>query len=64
MPSIVVGLYCAVVARFDPLVSMRMTAARETQVVFNQQAESLCAGLGAVNLGSGDGWQREAEDAP
>ena len=61
MPGAPVGLYCAVVARFDLLVSMRMTAARETQAAFNHRVEGLCAGLGAVNLGSVEGWQRESE---
>jgi hypothetical protein len=61
MPSAAVGLYCAVVDRFDLWVPVRRTAARETQAVFNQQAESLRTWLGALNLGSGEGWQREPE---
>jgi len=56
-----VGLYCAVVGRFDLLVWPRTRAARETQAVFNQWAEALCAGLGALNLGSEEGRQREPE---
>jgi hypothetical protein len=52
MPGNVVGLYCAVVDRFDLLVSARRTFARETQAVFNQRVESLRTGLGALNLGS------------
>jgi hypothetical protein len=57
-----VGLYCAVVERFDLLVSMRTLAARETQEVFNERAESLRTWLGALNLGLGEGWQRESEN--
>ena len=60
MPGSVVGLYCAVVERLDLLVSTCTTAARETQAVFNQRAESLRTWLGALNLGSGEGWQRES----
>ena len=41
MPGTAVGLYCAVVDRFDLLVPTRTMAARETQAVFNQRAESL-----------------------
>ena len=59
MPGAAVGLYCAVVDRFDLLVSTRTTAARETQAVFNQRAESLRTWLGALNLGLVEGWQRE-----
>jgi hypothetical protein len=59
MPGTVVGLYCAVVERFDLLVSPRTMAARETQAVFNRRAESLRTWLGALNLGSGG---RLAED--
>jgi hypothetical protein len=33
MPRTLVGLYCAVVVRFDPLVSMRTTCLPETQAV-------------------------------
>lgn len=58
-----VGLYCDVVDPFDLLVSTRTIAVRETQVVFNQQAEGLRAGLGALNLGSGERWQREPESS-
>ena len=61
MPGTAVGLYCAVVDRFDLLVSTRMIAARETQAVFNQRAGSLRTWLGALNLGSGEGWQGESE---
>ena len=52
-----VGLYCAVVERFDLLVSTRTIAARETQAVFNQRAESLRTWLGALNLGSEEDWR-------
>lgn len=52
MPGFVVGLYCAVVERFDLLVSTRIIAARETQAVFNQRVESLRTWLGALNLSS------------
>ena len=55
MPGTAVGLYCAVVERFDLLVSTCTTGARETQAVFNQRAESLRTWLGALNLGSGKG---------
>jgi hypothetical protein len=48
-----VGLYCAVVERFNPLVSTRMIAARETQAVFDRLAEGLRTRLGALNLSSG-----------
>src|SRR5258708_37329147 len=58
-----VGLYCAVVERFDLLVSTRTIAARETQAVFNQRADSLRTWLGALNPGSGEGWQRESESS-
>ena len=51
MPRAAVGLYCAVVERFAPLVSTCATAARETQAVFNPRAESLRTWLGALNLG-------------
>ena len=57
MPGTAVGLYCAVVERFDLLVSTCTTAARETQVVVNQRVESLRTWLGALNLGSVEGWQ-------
>jgi hypothetical protein len=56
-----VGFYCAVVERFNPLVSTRMIAARETQVVFDRLAEGLRTRLGALNLGSVDGRQRKPE---
>ncbi len=59
-----VGLYCAVVDRFKLLVSSRTIAARETQAVCTQRAESLHTWLGALNLGSGEGWQHEFETAP
>ena len=57
MPGTAVGLYCAVVERFDLLVSTRTIAARETQAVFNQRAGSLRTWLGALNLGSVQAWQ-------
>jgi len=53
MPGTAVGLYCAVVDRFDLLVPTRTMAARETQAVFHQRAESLRRWLRALNLGSG-----------
>src|SRR5882762_5130594 len=56
-----VDLYCAVVGRFELLVSTRAMAAREPQAAFNRRAASLCAELGALNLGSGEGRQREPE---
>ena len=40
MPADVVGLYCAVGLRFGLLVSTCTAGARETQVMFNQWAES------------------------
>jgi hypothetical protein len=46
------------------LVSTRTIAARETQTVFTQRAESLRAGLGSLNLGSVQAGQRESESAP
>jgi hypothetical protein len=49
-----VGLYCAVVVRFELLVSVSPTAAHQAQVVFNQRAGKLCAWLREVNLGSGE----------
>jgi hypothetical protein len=61
MPAAVVGRYCAVVERFDLLVSTRTIAARETQAVFNQRAKSLHTWLGALNLGLVEGRQRERE---
>ena len=48
MPGTAVGLYCAVVERFDLLVSTRTIAARETRAVFNQRAGSLRTWLGAA----------------
>jgi len=48
MPGTVVGLYCAVVERFDLLVSMCTMAARETRPVFNRRAGSLRTWLGAL----------------
>jgi hypothetical protein len=62
MPGTAVGLYCAVVERFDLWVSTCATAAPETQAAFNQRAESLRTWLGALNLGSGEGWQSEPEN--
>jgi hypothetical protein len=61
MPGTVVGLYCAMVERFDLLVSTHEMAARKSRAVFNQRAETLSTGLGVLNLGSEDGWQREPE---
>jgi hypothetical protein len=58
MPGVVVGLYCAVGSWFGLSVSTCTTAARETQAVFNQRAEYLRTWLGALNLCSGEGWQR------
>jgi len=57
-----VGSYCALVDRFDLLVSTRTLAARETQTVCNQWAGNMRTWLGALNLGSGEGWQRESEN--
>ena len=51
MQGATVGLYCAVVERFDLLVSTCKTAARKTRAVFNQRAESLPKWLGALNFG-------------
>ncbi len=61
MPGAAVGLYCAVGHRFDLLVSTYTIAVRETQAVFSERAESLSTGLGALNLGLGQSWQREPE---
>ena len=61
MQGIAVGLYCAVVDRLDLLVSTRPIAACEIQGVFNQRAGMLRKWLGALNLGSGEGWQRQSE---
>jgi len=61
MKGATVGFYCAVVERFNLLVSTRAIGARETHAVFNQQAESLCRWLGALNLGSVEGRQGEPE---
>jgi len=47
-----VGLYCAVVDRFNPLGLRYTSAARETQLVLNQRAESLRTELCALNLRS------------
>ena len=55
MQGAAVGLYCAVVDRFDLSVPTRGTPARETQAAFNQRAESLRTWLGALNLGLVDG---------
>ena len=64
MPGAVVGLYCAVVERLEPLVWRCASAACEEQVVFNQQADTLRAGLGALSLGSVQAaWQREPESS-
>jgi len=41
MRGTVVGVYCAVVERFDLLVSTRTIAARESQAAFNPRVESL-----------------------
>ena len=51
MPGTAVGWYCAVGWWFELLVSTCMTAARESQAVLNQRAESLRTRLGALNLG-------------
>ena len=59
-----VGLYCAVVDRFDVLVSTRTIAARESQVAFNQRAKRLRTWLGALNLGLVECRQREREERP
>jgi hypothetical protein len=56
-----VGLYCAVVDQFDPLGVDATIAVRETQAGFNQRAEGLRTWLVALNLGSGESWQREPE---
>ena len=56
-----VGLYCAVVERFDHLVSARTIAACESQAAFNQWAERPCTWLGTLNLGSVEGRQREPD---
>src|SRR5262249_11538307 len=61
MPVTAVGLYCAVVGLFDALVSMRTSGVREGPGAFNPQAVTLCGALGALNLGSGQGGQREPE---
>ena len=61
MQGSVVGLYCAVVGRFDLLVSTRTMAASETQAVFNQRAKTLRTWLAALNLGLVEGRQRERE---
>jgi hypothetical protein len=61
MPGTGVGLYCAEVEWFDLLVSACTTTARETQAAFNHQVDSLCARLGALNLGLVLGRQRESE---
>ena len=61
MPGAVVGLYCAVVGRFDLLVSTRTMAARESHAAFNPRAESLRTWLGALNLGLVEGRQREPD---
>ena len=52
MPGTGVGLYCAVVERFDLLVSTCTTGVRKTQAACNQRAEALLKGLGELNLGS------------
>jgi len=61
MPGGAVGLYCAVGHRFNLLVSTRTIATRESQAVFNQWAERQGTWLGALNLGSVAGGQREPE---
>jgi hypothetical protein len=63
MQGAAVGLYCAVVDRFDLLVSTRTIAARETLAVFDQRAENLRPWLGALNLGLVQAWQCEPENA-
>lgn len=62
MPGAAVGMYCAVGYRFDLLVSTRTLAARESQAVLNHWAETQSTRLGALNLGSVEGWQREPEN--
>ena len=61
MRGVAVGLYCAVVDRFDLLVATRRDVARKTQAVFNRRVESLRPWLGALNLGVVEGRQRECE---
>jgi hypothetical protein len=69
MPGTVVGLYCAVVARFELLVSTCMTRARETHAAFTSGPKACAHGWvqqtlvqgrpGAVNLKrarEADGW--------
>jgi hypothetical protein len=56
-----VGLYCAVVDQVDPLGVDATIPARETHAGFNQRAQGLRTWLVALNLGSGEDWQREPE---
>jgi hypothetical protein len=64
MPGTVVGLYCAVVERFELLASARTIAAQETQAVTNRRAECLRTWLGALNLGLGEAGGHNPENAP
>ena len=64
MPDGAVGWYCAVGYRFGLLVSTRTLAARESQAVINQWAATPSTRLGALNLGSVEGWQHETQSGP
>jgi hypothetical protein len=64
MPHGAVGWYCAVGNRFGLLVSKRTLAARESQAVLNQWAETQATRLGALNLGSVERWQHETDSEP
>jgi hypothetical protein len=61
MPDVAVGLYCTMVERFGLLVSMRTSAVRAMHAIVNQQAESLCSWLSALNFCSAEGREREPE---
>jgi hypothetical protein len=64
MPATAVGLYCAVVDRFDPFGSTRTIATRETQAVFNQRPKNLRTWGEALNLGLVECRGRERLRAP
>jgi hypothetical protein len=52
MRGVAVGLYCAVVDRFDPSVSAHLAATHETQTVLDGRIGGPRTWLGRLNLGS------------
>jgi len=64
MRGVVVGLYCAVVDPFDPLVSVHLLTTRETLTVFDGRIGGPRTWLGTLNLGSVEAMFLESEAVP